>query len=675
MANQKKELNLLQKQIVQKKSSIHSVLLMTVALTSTAFVPFIFDSFTAPKILMLYVGLTLSLIMLLYSKMRLKVNLNKPPKWIIAPLLIVFSLFLIEIINSHQPVFRTLYGQFGRGNGVLYYTGALLIMLLVAATYEKTSLLTLTKMIEIVSWIFGIYAIFQKIGIDFAQLDSKGLSKVILTFGNSNFSGAMLAILFTYTSARVFGKKKIELQEMILLLVLLMGVFFTEAFQGVLIVFLTIAILLPMWFYNQSRFKKFKKLVIYAWIISAVFLFLGVWGVGPMAMIFERPSFQMRMEYWKIGTRVILDNLLLGVGPDRLYDITPKYMTPEALKLLTDTRMDNPHNWFIHFGASFGVIGLIAFLTLISIVLVRTIKRFEGASFLYNPHFPIFLTLLAVVVDAMVSIEQPGLGIWMYLFLGYLIGFNIQNNEIQTHSDEKKTPIKNDKRTIIALAATLLVTGIFSATIALRMFNDGVLRHYVQASISNPSDVESMREVINATLKLKAEPEYMIQSIPTLAKAGDGESLLQISDVYYDFNPYSIQAIGIRAQILSIVKSVKSSCPLQRILVDNTPWRTESVEKFLFCEALGSYESDNRAILLLVSDYFSFTFRGYMESGNQYQKILAKALKVRLLHELGREVEAENLKRDLTPELEILKVNQPDQNYKNFEILLAGLQP
>lgn len=673
MGKEKKEINLLQKQIVQQKSLMHSVLLITVALTCISFVPFIFDSFIAPKILVMYVGLSLSLIILLYGKIRFKLSVNTLPNWVSAPIIIIFTLFLIEIIISGQPVFRSLYGQFGRGNGVLYYTGALLIMFLVAVSYEKTSfLLSLSKIIAIVSWILGIYAILQKIGIDIAQLDSRGLSKVILTFGNSNFSGAMLAILFTYTSARVLGKKKIELKEVVLLLVLLIGVVFTEAFQGVLIVVFAISILLPMWIYNKSRFKRLRTIVIYSWMISVVFVVAGVGGSGPMARIFERPSFQMRIEYWKIGVRVIRDNLFLGVGPDRLYDVTPKYMTPEALNLLTDTRMDNPHNWFIHFGASFGVIGLIAFLSLISFVFFRTLKQFKGTPFLHNPHFPILLTLFAVVVDGMVSIEQPGLGIWMYLFLGYLIGFVSQNNENQTRPNEKKTSIKKVKLTITVLAVTLFFTSVFSASIAVRVVNDGILRHHVQTATSDPTDQEALKDIAKFSLKLKAEPEYMIQAVRPLAKAGDGESLLQISEVFYDSNRDSIQAIGIRAQVLSVVKSIESSCPLQRILVENTPWRKESVEKFLLCEALGFSEPSYTEVFPLVSKYFAFTFRGYLESGNQYEKILAKALEVRLTIGLGKEVEAGNLKRKLAPELELLKIIQPDQNYENIDLLLGS---
>jgi O-antigen ligase len=132
---------------------------------------------------------------------------------------------------------------------------------------------------------------------------------------------------------------------------------------------------------------------------------------------------------------MIQDNLMLGIGSDRLYDLTPKYMTPQSLELITDTRMDNPHNWFIHFGASFGLIPLLALLSILAILIVRVILSFRGAPFLANAQFPVLVMLIAIVIDGLVSIEQPGLGIWMYLLMGCLLGLcRVENGRLRCKS-------------------------------------------------------------------------------------------------------------------------------------------------------------------------------------------------------------------------------------------------
>lgn len=660
-----------QRVLVEKQRVLHFVLLITVALSSAAFFPFVFDSFIAPKILIICLGLSVNLALLLYYKIRFGLNLNRLPVWVTPLVLFILAMFLLVVSFSSQPLERSLYGQFGRGNGVLYYTCALFVSIIAAATYNDSSLHLLTRVIYRISWFFGVYALLQQVGIDVAKLDSRGLSTVVLTFGNSNFSGAMLAILFTFIASTTLAKKKVKSIDFALLAILLLGVFLTGALQGFLIAAMAISILLPMWIYSQAKFHYVRKTVFSGWIITYSLFVAGIFGYGPLARIFDRPSFQMRIEYWKIGIRVIRDNLLLGVGPDRLYDVTPEYMTPNSLSLLTDTRMDNPHNWFIHFGASFGLFALFALVALLVFVFAGILLRFQGTVFLYNPHFPLLLTLAAIVIDGLVSIEQPGLGIWMYLLLGLLIGVIAQPEKFTApHKDSVKPPKKQVH--ILPVVATALVFMIAStATVVSRVVDDAVLRHNVQNSINDPLNQEALDKIVKYALKLKSEPEYIVQAVPPLARAGDGKSLLQISKAYYEHNPSSIQAIGIRAQVLSVVESIRSSCPLQAILIKNTPWRKENVEKYLVCQALGYPDANSVTNTQSINNYFDFTFRANFEAGNNFEKILARAIEARLNFGLERRIEAEKLRRILLPELDQLKFREPNLRYENIDTLLS----
>ncbi len=603
--------------------------------------------------------------------LRFDLQLNALPIWVMIPTLVILVSFIFVAVVSDFPLTRDLYGQFGRGNGLLYYVAGLLIMTLAAITYNVTSTESLTKIIQKLSWVFGFYALLQHLGIDIAKLDSKGLSTVILTFGNSNFSGAMLAILFTFALANVFGSKKIKLTDLVLPALLLLCVYFTGALQGLLIAFIAIFAIVPMWIYNQKNFKSLRKAISAGWIISSFTLMLGVIGFGPIARIFERPSFQMRIEYWKIGIRMIQDNLVLGIGSDRLYDLTPKYMTPQSLELITDTRMDNPHNWFIHFGASFGLIPLLALLSILAILIVRVTLSFRGAPFLANAQFPVLVMLIAIVIDGLVSIEQPGLGVWMYLLMGCLLGFLIHSNDLSTHPRLATPTLKRNVPLVAILSSALVFSVASSLALASRVLNDGILRHHIQSSMNDPLNKETLKDIVKLTLKLKSEPEYVIQAVQPLAKAGDGDSLLRISKEFYEYSPSSIQAIGIRAQVLSVVTAIEASCPLQTVLVENTPWRKESVEKYLVCLASRYPDENSKANNQSILKYFEFTFRDQLSSGSDLEKILARSIQARLNYNTGKELEARSLRDAIAPDLAQLKVREPNQNYKNIDVLLA----
>jgi hypothetical protein len=111
-------------------------------------------------------------------------------------------LFVISIVlswfQSDVPLIRGLFRQFGRSNGLLYYSFAITILVIALKTFKPQSGLKMHELITILPWIMCVYAGLQQIGIDIAKLDTRGISPVVLTFGNSNFAGGMLSVLFAY---------------------------------------------------------------------------------------------------------------------------------------------------------------------------------------------------------------------------------------------------------------------------------------------------------------------------------------------------------------------------------------------------------------------------------------------------------------------------------------------
>ena len=85
----------------------------------------IFDSFTTPKLL----AMSLGCLCIAVSIFRLKdkIRFSAPTKFLVY--LIVANLLVTTLasLNSSMPLTRQLFGQFGRGNGLLYYFFAYLI--------------------------------------------------------------------------------------------------------------------------------------------------------------------------------------------------------------------------------------------------------------------------------------------------------------------------------------------------------------------------------------------------------------------------------------------------------------------------------------------------------------------------------------------------------------------
>lgn len=652
-----------------KNFELFHLLSLTVILSSLAIAPFTFDAFVIPKILVLYAGLLAIAILSLVNRHR--IVSNAAPIWLVAILIVILLLIVISTINSETPLLRSMFGQFGRGNGLLYYFAAFAVLIVATISYSRTNEARFSTIMTYLSTGLGVYALLQSVGIDFAKLDTKGLLPTVLTYGNSNFAGGMLAILFGFIFTRAFNKNKVDFRDLGISLLLAFSVHKTGAVQGDLIILFVAAVVIPIKIVS-SKAKIWKFGLYFFWALGTVLVSLGANGVGPFAEVFKRSSFQMRIEYWVIGIRTIKDNLLLGVGPDRLYDITPVYMIPESLQVIKTTRIDSPHNWYIGFATSFGLIAAFLFVLLLTIILFSYLRKINLTQFLSDTSAPTFVAFLCVIIDALVSIEQPGLGIWLYLLAGKLLSATFSMSTSNASFIKSKMRINGHKVLTVGLAVSIIFLSSSLYLITERFVGDGQLRSAVQKSTIKGTTKKELLRIEALTIKLKSEPEYAVQSVPILAKYGAGASLLNVSESLYDYNPTSIQAIGIRAQVLKVVSSLDSSCPYQALLVANTPWDNKGgvVSDYLDCLLIGSRDRNSRSNLISIKKYLDYSFPAIPSTGNALDSILSQAVSARLEFELGNIDQAQSLKTNTKELLQDFQVSNSTTDTSKISALL-----
>jgi hypothetical protein len=172
-------------------------------------------------------------------------------------------------------------------------------------------------------------------------------------------------------------------------------------------------------------------------------------------------------------------------------------------------------------------------------------------------------------------------------------------------------------------------------------------------------------------LKLRAEPEYVVQAVPTLAKIGDGPSLLNISKSYFDYNPKSRQALAIRFEVVNAVMSREKACPLLPDLILSTPWVSKFVESFLLCVGSGFYDGDQNSELRLIEKYIKFSFpQAALGENTTAADLPAKAVYANLQFQLGNVNEARRLQDQLILELPSYKATYPAEDLSRITTLL-----
>jgi len=581
----------------------NQLFLVAIAATLTTF-PFIFDSFTVSKLLVLSVGLT-------YISVKLFLNKNADavralPKSLSALVALFALAMIVSWSQSGVPILRGFFGQFGRGNGLFYYFFVILIFVYTVKTFKSPNAPKMHQLITMLSWFMAIYAGLQRVGIDIAKLDTIGISPVVLTFGNSNFAGGMLSVLFAYHLTYSIVSKTYRVKQLALILALIASSTFAAAVQGYLIILFSIALAFSILITQIVKSPWITKLLISGWILGLITTILGVFGKFIFAGVFSRVSFQARIEYWKISLDVIRDYPIFGVGPDKLYDVTPNYMSPGSLKLITTTRMDNAHNWFLNIGANYGLISMFFLLAILAVALFYSASHLKNQSKSSAMAVSASVAFVCMFIDGLVSLEQPGFGIWLYLFSGVAIALG---REHEGNSKDGNSTISRNSKLPLAISrvapmSVIILLLVSSAVLSHRIYFDAILRSNVQTALLNKATTQTVSNIERATIKLRSDPEYSVQALRPLATLGDAGKLDSISKAVYEYYPNSIQASLIRADVLKALNRNFESCEMRSLLLKNTPWDFNQLERYIGC-SLDGYDYPSIIQTLKIVDRFS----------------------------------------------------------------------
>lgn len=602
------------------------VLTIIVSISSLAALPIIIDSFVTPKVLVQSLGLTYFFVIILKYRFNF---FNTIGRLQLILILAFLTGLIISSLNSQIPFKRGFLGQFGRGNGVGYYLLAILIMFSAFLVYRESSNSFVSKILRNFSWIIGLYAILQSWGIDIAQIDTTK-SRVLLTLGNSNFSGGLLSVFFTYNIVIITKNNSKKLVDWFLVLILLYATIQTGAVQGLLIV-LASAIIGINLLVKLNFPKIFKKVIALQFVIYSSAICLGLLGFGPIAEILNRPTLRIRFQYWKIGLQMIRDHPVFGVGPDTFYDRSAVYMAPGSITEITYTRLDAAHNWFINIAANFGMITLIPLILLFTVILCKNVVLWRTSNDLNKYELAISVTFTMLVVDALVSIEQPGLGIWLYYFAG--LNLAIQSKTLLKLDNGE--PTRTGTR--IVLISSVLTFTLLSTSVYLdRIVHDLKFRNGLKTIAMGQASENTYKNLKLNSLQLRSEPEYASKAIDQLAKIGDRASIDEISKEIVEYNPNSLQSLLIRQEVLSVFNRSTEACPIVEKLVPQQPWELLLWQRQLFCDS--TLSTSNAQLAELTWPYLKLALKKVNRERPDYLSLLILASFNSIL--LGRDDEA-----------------------------------
>jgi len=339
----------------------------------------------------------------------------------------LISPFFLSGANKSQQF----WGVFGRNTGILSYLALLAIFF---STATVASYVTYSRIIWSLVGTVAIMSAYCLIQI--AKLDPISWSAYFPfgTLGNVNFlSGFMglgLVTVFTFALSSQFTNR-IKIALSLLFAIGLFVLIKSDSTQGMVALVIGVAthLLIRSWYLHRALFLVTSII----FLSGSISLVLGLLDKGPLRGLIYQFTVLYRADYMHAGIAMLLNNPLTGVGIDSYDDW---YRTERgiisALRTSLNRTANSAHNISIDLAAGGGfplLIGYLLILALISFGILRGLRSGLAKD-------PVFMALsmswLAYQVQALVSINQIGVGVWGWMLGGALLSYTRINDPKMT---------------------------------------------------------------------------------------------------------------------------------------------------------------------------------------------------------------------------------------------------
>ena len=408
-----------------------------------------------------------------------------------------FTGLIVPILFSGSNIQNQFWGDFGRNNGFLSYFALLLIFLGAVIVADEDFAQTVLKSFLVTAVLFSVYCLVQVLMLDPIPWS---FYAPFGTLGNVNFSSAFLGMATVATFAAALLLVRAIWQKVLTLLVAAVQFFCvwkTESSQGLLIIGIGLALMSSFFIYLKNWRTLFLSvplgLLFFFGLIQAFF------NKGFLARVVYQETLTFRGDYMYAGLQMFLHRPLTGVGLDSFGDWYRKYRGVLSTYRTGFGRTSNSaHSLPIDLAATGGIFLVIPYLIMVFSVLLMGILYLKRTKKLFNPSILMIFTLwICYQAQALISINQIGLGIWGFIFSGVLVGiFSHEHGLLIFKNDQdlrKPRQIKKmGRRELNAKDAilTFLTFSIFSVLAIIPMQKDAQFR-----SAYNRGDITEVKRM------------------------------------------------------------------------------------------------------------------------------------------------------------------------------------
>lgn len=402
----------------QERMSL-KVLIWSGSLTTLLITPFLsLDPINLPKMLVVVTGASL---LLTYLAINFK-ELLKIQSALFVTSLIFVILLTTAILTNPAPWADQFWGTWGRSTGYLTYFAFIVFMLSGALLTSKNETRILQQVFEKVSYFISAYALLQALDLDPVAWSQKAM---VATLGNINFTSSFLGLASISFISRLIAETisiTAKTHYSVLLALNLSLIWISGSIQGIAIFAAGATTIVAMVLRKKTDFKKVIFWLLFT-IPQGALVFLGTAGIGPLSSL-RQETVIFRRDYWLAGINMTKENWLNGVGIDAYGDYYQQYRDLAAVIRTGPQRVTNTaHNIFLDISSGLGLLAGLSFLFIFVITFRVIFKMLKTGNFT-STDVAIAGIFIGFVIFCLISINQIGVGIWGFIFMGYLQGWN-----------------------------------------------------------------------------------------------------------------------------------------------------------------------------------------------------------------------------------------------------------
>ena len=509
------------------------------------------DPINIPK-LSLLIALGFSVIgLLLFNLKGLFTNISKV-------FLILLSLFLLQItlvlLIVDSPFTQQFYGTNGRNTGYLAYTSLIFLALGASIAASDNLLKNFSYSLIAFGAISAVYGILQTTGNDPVKWNNP-YNSVITFLGNPNFASSALGMSAVVAFAFFLNNNKNRLLQLFLSIQIFGSILLTfksNSQQGFLVFAAGSAIVFGIYIRSHRKLSKKPIFFSYLGVLSffGILTILGMLNQGPLGAVLYKTSVRQRGFYWNSAKEMMLSHPFFGIGLDSYGDWYLTKRSANAAFYSPDTQSNSAHNIFLDLGSTGGFplfIVNIALSILTAIAIYKLAKRLTQFNWAFAA---ISGAWVAYEAQAVISINQLGLGIWGWTLMGLIIGYEFSTRPEKTNIsiDTSKSAFKqgrsvkkqngNTSKALIGLGLGSLI----GLVVAIPIFqNDANFRKAVSGQDAGVA--------IQAALARPEDLNRTIQIADRLQVSGLNQQADELVTHVLEKNPRSITAWRIRLKI------------------------------------------------------------------------------------------------------------------------------